>query len=272
VPTESKCVRRSIPALFVAVLLSLGVFFSPYADYSNLMSGAMMGYHDVTRGPMECFNAAAHKFLGWYSDKALTITDLNSQQGLFQVTAFVDYAVTAAGYQWNIISIGDSVHMQYNRKKKHNSGVMERGDELVIVTDAPGIRSGAWLVSSLAAPPSSNTVINSPSTGRIDICSRYDSPDDNSYPDYLLVSIQPYGSPYSLCGQVQAQSAARPSQASSSCLGNFQFCGKSGDCCSGTCSRWVCQPDAGGVEMITAQEPGASHLATPEERGAVRRR
>jgi hypothetical protein len=248
---------------------------SEYRDYSNLMSGAIVGVHDKTRGPLECYNAAAHRLLGWYADKSKTIYDLNSESGLYQIAAFVDYSVTNAAVQYNIISIGDTLHMQWNRRKKHNSGTYSHIDELVLIQDTPYVRSGNWVYATLIANPST-VIVNTPDAGRIEVCGACYSADDSTYADYLLVSISSYnGASYCISASCSVPSSTmstaidwgEPSQditmetvvmqqmslsgnstttimmteEQSACLQESYFCTSDAECCSFLCWEFHCQ-------------------------------
>jgi hypothetical protein len=154
-----------------------------YGDYSGFMSASMIPSHTYPKSPNECYNAYGHVIMGWFSDKTRYISDPATNGGLLKVAAFVDYTIAVAGVDDIIVQIGDSIFMQYNRARAHNSGTYAHGDRLVIV-QASASEEASFVRAALAA----GEVFDTPYTGRIEVCSRVDGS-----PDYLLVSVTGYG-------------------------------------------------------------------------------
>jgi hypothetical protein len=169
------------------------------------MSGVVPGYHNVERGPLMCYNSAAHITLGWFDDYLLDIKDTSSLQGPIRLAAFADYTELKKEKgkpekYWNVlVRINDKVSFQYNRAKKHNSGVYEDADHVNIVVDDS--LDATYELASLRPCNSTDVgtaacVYDSAETGRIEVCKvGHQALNDI---DYAIVSITEHRGP-SLC-------------------------------------------------------------------------
>lgn len=110
----------------------------------------MMGAHDFSDdSPIMCFNGAKSFYLGWYSDRHVTINPSNAWSGRL---AGVDEYVkgnTVQGAHYVVAKVG-KLYVMYNQKKGVNRGVVGDGDK-VTVTEQPDARKQSWAVAALDA-------------------------------------------------------------------------------------------------------------------------
>jgi hypothetical protein len=182
---------------------SLILLIRDYFDYTNYMSGVVMGHHDMERGPLTCYNSAAHITLGWFDDSTLEIADINNSpltsSGPIRLAAFVDYTEVVGRAGWHVIvRINTYFSFQYNRAKKHNIGMYEEPNRVHLVTDQSA--DATYVLADLRPCNSSDVgtaacVYDSPEMGRIEICGF----EQDGEIDYAIVSISTYNGP-SFCG------------------------------------------------------------------------
>ena len=105
---------------------------SPESIYGD--QSGMMGYsYSRDDTPLMCFNAAKSWQLGWYADKAVTVTPFASGFS-GRLMGIADYQ-HPAGYNVLVkIETGQDTdyYLNFNRKKGINSGTLEGGDKVMI--------------------------------------------------------------------------------------------------------------------------------------------
>jgi len=82
-------------------------------------------------GPQECFNGWRHWSLRWYQRHQVQVKPSAVGPWSGNLVAFVDYSGIKYG-DYAIINVAD-LYIQYNRATKHNSGVVEKRDQVTIV-------------------------------------------------------------------------------------------------------------------------------------------
>jgi len=116
----------------------------PYGDLVGYM-----GYGIAQVGsPAMCYNPQKNWSLGWYKDRALSLTMTELPWG-GNLAAYVDYDLTQSN-QYVLINVGNSVprlFIQYNRAKNMNTETRAERDKVVIVQDKGNPQS--WFVSSI---------------------------------------------------------------------------------------------------------------------------
>jgi hypothetical protein len=142
-----------------------------YKDQTCLM-GFSFNY---TGGPLMCFNAHKHWFLGWFSDRQI---EIDPNQGPWQgrLLAFPDYPLATEG-DVVIIHFGD-VYIQYNRAKGINAQVQEKPNQVVVVQM---VKDASELISGMLAGSGLNY-----GDARVEICSMMK---DDMGRDYAIVQI-----------------------------------------------------------------------------------
>jgi hypothetical protein len=111
-----------------------------YADKSG-----MMGYSfKLNDAPLQCFNPAKSYDLGWYENSVVEWDPLTQGTWFGNIEGVVDYDENS-NTQTVIVKInrdanGRHLYIGYNRKKEHNSGVVDQGDKVVIIEVAEGYK------------------------------------------------------------------------------------------------------------------------------------
>jgi hypothetical protein len=87
-------------------------------------------YSATVASPQKCFNAQKHWQLGWFSDKALTVSPTISPQS-FSLATFLDYNDTISS-DVVVLNIGN-LYLQYNSATGFNVGTGENKNQVVVV-------------------------------------------------------------------------------------------------------------------------------------------
>lgn len=121
----------------------------------------MMGYsYGSESTPVMCFNAAKNYQLGWYSDKTVVVTpgaaDDNCFAGnLYGTAKYGDAAVETVGIKVNNSGSSTDVYMMFNAKTGIQSGTVEGGNQVMVVT--AGAEGTGYAESTLVQKISTNT-------------------------------------------------------------------------------------------------------------------
>ena len=134
-------------------------------------------------GPVSCYNAANHWYLGWFTEGRLDLTTVPSNPITVNIAAFVDYSETASDSDKYVLVKAGNFYVQFNRAKDYNMGTRAMPDALVITWDGnPGPSGRTELVTGLDM---SNSYYSDGSTVAIQVCNVV----MNGNVDYMVVSI-----------------------------------------------------------------------------------
>jgi hypothetical protein len=110
----------------------MGLFHSNEKGFYRDQTGTMGFSYPRTKWPRLCFNGHKNWFLGWYSDRTITVDPVKSAwKG--RVAAFADYDLTPED-KYVIIKVGD-LYLQYNRAKKMNLETREKANQLTVTQE-----------------------------------------------------------------------------------------------------------------------------------------
>ncbi len=135
-------------------------------------------------GPLSCYNAANHWYLGWFSEGRLDLSTVPSNPITVNIAAFVDYSETASESDKYVLVKAGNFYVQFNRAKDYNMGTRAMPDLLVVTWDGnPGSNGGRTeLITGLDM---SNSYYSDGSTVAIQVCNVV----MNGNVDYMVVSI-----------------------------------------------------------------------------------
>ena len=114
-------------------------------DYSD--KSGMMGYSfKDDDGPLQCFNPAKSYMLGWYKKSVVEWNPLNNGTWFGIIVGVTDFD----GTETVIVKVprkenGKDLYIGYNRQKGFNQGVVDEGDNVVIVEQAEGYEVSNFL-------------------------------------------------------------------------------------------------------------------------------
>jgi hypothetical protein len=212
---------------------------SEYSDHTGFMSGAIMGVHDKTNFPKQCYNAENQWNLGWYDANTMLTVTPDTQGTRVKVVAFSDWSVATAATDKVLVRTGNdlNLYMQYNRAKGFNADTYEYQDKLVIVRDTgDGTKIEGTLDKDNVSVYTRQEANSKPL--RIEVCSQVYS-NSATKPDYLVVGIG--YSTSSLCEQQSGLGGSTPQQqVTHSCLPPSTVCTFDEDCCSTKCRKKSC--------------------------------
>jgi hypothetical protein len=137
-----------------------------YADKSG-----MMGYSFKSNdGPLQCFNPAKSYELGWYENSVIQWDPLTQGTWFGVIEGVADYD-NNSNTQTVVVKIPREVkskdlYIGYNRKKGINSGVVEEGDNVIIVEEAEGYEVSNFVRGLHPSAVSKKTFYNFENSGR----------------------------------------------------------------------------------------------------------
>ena len=114
-------------------------------DYSD--KSGMMGYSfKDDNGPLQCFNPAKSYMLGWYKKSVVEWNPLKKGTWFGNIVGVTDFD----GTETVVLKIlrkknGKDLYVGYNRQKTFNQGVVDEGDNVVIVEQKEGYKVSNFL-------------------------------------------------------------------------------------------------------------------------------
>lgn len=100
-----------------------------YADRSGYMGS---GYANPV-WPRKCFNGYESSYLGWYSNRELSLNPLNDKGRLIKLATFVNYDKTASD-EYVVVNVADTLYLQYNLAQDFNVDTEQKQNQITVTS------------------------------------------------------------------------------------------------------------------------------------------
>lgn len=143
-------------------------------DYTSVMGAT--GWEPRLKGPLQCFNGAANRELGWWGDRTFDVTIDTPQTAMFVTLAAFSEAAKKKNKDDPILLTVGPYSLQYNYATEFNAGTERLRDVVTVSYSEPGIN----LVQADGLAPSDgelqiNNFAQSGHRLRVAACNRVDA-------------------------------------------------------------------------------------------------